>query len=68
LHALKLDEKRRSNMINNSVHGGNFFFFPDFIVLRPLFKKFSGLQGSRINEEMNRRETLYKAFVLKKTA
>lgn len=56
LHALKLDEKRRASMINKSVHG----------ILRPLFKKFSGLQGSRINEEMAKRETLYKAFVLKK--
>ena len=34
--------------------------------LRPLFKKFSGLNGSRINESMEKGETLYKVYVLKK--
>jgi len=58
LHALKLDEKRRMDLINTSVHSW----------LRPLFKKFSGLNGSRINESMEKRETLYKAYVLKKSA
>jgi len=57
LHALKLDEKRKLDLINTSVHSW----------LRPLFKKFSGVNGSRINEAMENKETLYKAFVLKKT-
>jgi len=58
LHALKLDEKRRLDLINTSVHSW----------LRPLFKKCSGLNGTRINEAMERKETLYKAYILKKSA
>lgn len=38
------------------------------IGLRPVFKKFSGLSGSRINEAMEARETIYMAYILKKTA
>jgi SAM-dependent methyltransferase len=58
LHALKLDETRRVALINGFVHKW----------LRPVFKKFSGLSGSRINEAMEARETIYMAYILKKTA
>lgn len=37
LHALKLDEKRRSNLIEKNVN----------FALKPFFRKFSGLQGTR---------------------
>jgi len=56
LHALKLDENRRLDLINGKVHSW----------LRPLFKKFSGLNGSRINEAMSKGETLYQVYVLEK--
>jgi len=56
VHALKLDEERKLNLINTSVHS----------CLRPLFKKFSGVNGSRIAEALKNKETLYKAYVLKK--
>jgi len=56
LHALDLDEKRRIELINTNVHS----------ILRPLFKKFSGLNGSRINQDFRNKEVLYKVFILKK--
>ena len=39
LNALKLDEERKINLIDNNVN----------FLLRGFFKKFSGVQGSRIN-------------------
>lgn len=41
LQSLKLDNERRVSMINNHVH----------CVFRPLCKKFSGIEGSRIFDE-----------------
>lgn len=41
-HALKLDEDRRLNLIRNNVHW----------FLRPVFKKFSGIQESRVFKEL----------------
>eukprot|EP00331_Platyophrya_macrostoma_P030803 CAMPEP_0176456934 /NCGR_PEP_ID=MMETSP0127-20121128/31605_1 /TAXON_ID=938130 /ORGANISM="Platyophrya macrostoma, Strain WH" /LENGTH=343 /DNA_ID=CAMNT_0017847031 /DNA_START=11 /DNA_END=1042 /DNA_ORIENTATION=- len=55
LHALKLDEARRNQLIEGFVHSW----------LRPIFRKFSGLQGSRINDAMKAGETLYMAYVLR---
>jgi len=69
---LKLDETRRMNLINNFVHKCKKlslrFGIKNFKGLRPLFKKFSGLSGSRINEALDTRETLYMAYILKKKA
>lgn len=56
LHALKLDEKRRKNLIEGNVNK----------LLRPFFRKFSGLKGTRINQEFASRQTVYMAYVLEK--
>jgi len=56
LHSLKLDSERREAIIEKTA--------PRF--LRKLFKNFSGVEGSRINEEMKERKTLYLAYLLKK--
>ncbi|EGR32394.1 methyltransferase, putative [Ichthyophthirius multifiliis] len=56
LQSLKLDEKRRTQLIENNV-----IFF-----LRPFFCKFSGLQGTRINQEFATRETIYVAYFLRR--
>jgi len=56
LHGLKLDEERRMKLIDGYVHKG----------LRTLFKKFSGLNGTRINQEMIDKQTIYMAYTLQK--
>jgi len=37
-----------------------------YIVLKPFFRKFSGLQGTRIYEEFQEKKTLYVAYILQK--
>jgi len=56
LYSLRLDEERKLNLINNNV---NFF-------LRGLFKKFSGVKGSRIHKEFEDGSLLYLAYLLQK--
>lgn len=56
LHSLKIDEKRRSSIIENNVN----------FLIKPLARKFTGLQGTRINNGMMNKETLYLAYILKK--
>ena len=57
LQALKLDYERRVSMINSHVH----------CLLRPLFKKFSGIEGSRIFEEFQQEKSVYFAYTLRKS-
>ncbi len=57
LQALKLDNERRLNMIDNHVH----------ICLRGLFKKFSGVEGSRIYTEFEEGNSIYFAYSLRKS-
>jgi len=54
-HALKLDTKRRLQIIEDKC--------PKVFV--PLINKFSGVTGSRVYEELNERQTLYHAWLLK---
>lgn len=56
IQSLKQDEKRRSNLIEGNVSK----------MLKPFFRKFSGLQGTRIYEEFQEKKTLYVAYVLQK--
>lgn len=56
LYALKLDNQRKLDLINNSVN----------ILLRSLFKKFSGVEGSRIHQEFKDGSLLYLAYLLQK--
>lgn len=54
--ALKQDDKRRTALIDDNVT----------FMIRPFFKKFSGVQGTRIFEEFRKKETLYLAYILEK--
>jgi len=56
VQALKLDESRKTELINGMVGP----------LLKPIAKKFSGVDGSRINEGFSERETLYMMYVLKR--
>lgn len=51
MHALKLDTERRIQMIEEKC--------PKIFV--PLIRKFSGVKGSRVYEELEKEETLYYA-------
>ncbi|KAL4475757.1 hypothetical protein ABPG72_011534 [Tetrahymena utriculariae] len=56
LQSLKQDEKRRSSLIEGNVSK----------FLKPFFRKFSGLKGTRIYQELEEKKTLYVAYVLQK--
>jgi hypothetical protein len=56
MHALKLDSERWIQMITEKC--------PKLAV--PLIKKFSGVQGSRVYEELESEKTVYWAWTLKK--
>jgi len=56
MHALKLDTERRTQMIEEKC--------PKIFV--PLIRKFSGVKGSRVYEELEKEETLYYAWTLKR--
>ncbi|CAD8083342.1 unnamed protein product [Paramecium primaurelia] len=56
LQALKLDEKRKQQWMNR--HCG--------IIFRSFFNKFSGVQSSRIFQELSERKTLYLIYALRK--
>ncbi|CAD8214822.1 unnamed protein product [Paramecium octaurelia] len=56
LQALKLDEKRKQQWMTR--HCG--------IIFRSFFSKFSGVQSSRIFQELSERKTLYLIYALRK--
>lgn len=56
MHALKLDTDRRIQMIEEKC--------PKVFV--PLIRKFSGVKGSRVYEELEKEQTQYYAWTLKK--
>lgn len=58
MHALKLDTDRRIQVITEKC--------PRMFV--PLIKKFSGVKGTRIYEELEKEQTVYWAWTLKKKA
>lgn len=57
MHALKLDTDRRLQMIEEKC--------PKIFI--PLIKKFSGVKGSRVYEELEKQTTKYYAFTCKKS-
>lgn len=56
LQSLKQDEKRRTTLIEGNVSS----------FLKPFFRKFSGLKGTRIYQEFSEGQTLYLAYILQK--
>lgn len=56
LEALKLDDDRKTALINSSVHRS----------LAGFFHEFAGTNGSLINERFSNRETVYLSFILQK--
>lgn len=54
--ALKLDEQRKAKWINDNTNA----------LVRPYFRKFSGLSDTRIFQEFQRRDTIYMAYCLQK--
>jgi hypothetical protein len=61
-HALKLDSKRRVSLIEEKCPKSKVLI----AVLVPLLKKFSGVEGSRIYNELVNRQTVYLGYALKK--
>lgn len=56
LQALKLDGDRKRAVLDNHIH----------CLIRPLFRKFIGLEGSRIYQEFHDGQTQYLAYSLRK--
>lgn len=56
VQSLKYDEKRKTDLIENNVNP----------ILRPFFRKFSGVRGSRIYEDFEKRQCIYFAYICRK--
>lgn len=62
---MKLDEKRKSEWIDANSNISNTILYI-ILVMRPFFRKFSGLSNTRIYKEFSTRKSLYMVYSLRK--